>query len=202
MSNIQQITQDGGIMKVNISPGLSSKAVPKWKKGTKAFIYYQVYSVPLEGERAQKLKEADQRHETNKNIKGATGQMNKLNLSSLAANLHSTCSHKHDHDKTTKCTDKKCNQSAEEQKKTYKGPDPRFERVLLADNRRDDTSPLELKTNMGFTFKGLELAVKSLKIGECAKFFMTSVYCDVSGRVQPVYALQTIISWLIVGVKH
>ncbi|KAI9189751.1 Aryl-hydrocarbon-interacting protein-like 1 [Blastocladiella emersonii ATCC 22665] len=169
-SKMEKVTDDGGIVKAVLRPPTEPAAEIRWVKGTNARLHYTVSTAPFVLANPPK-------------IKPASASKKK------AAHKHSSaCSHGHDHGDDHGC--------AAEEPKPIEPPKPgepvfaspsgvayRFDpsaRRVLADTARDDgeTELFELRMGRQFTFKALEAAVQTMRVGETSKFLVSPEYAE------------------------
>lgn len=143
------ITQDHGIFKLLVKQGDPCKAMPTYKKGSLALVRYIVHTVPL---KARGDKEIDQENV----FKSGTA------IISVAEML-----------KPQQCTEACCNNSDDHDHEEFHIDVSR--RCKVGSTEKE---PLEVHIGYGLSFTGLEIAIKTMRIGEVSKFVMTPTYAE------------------------
>lgn len=143
------ITQDHGIFKLVIEQGDPCKVMPSYKKGSLALVQYVVHTVPL---KASGNKEMDQ-----ENIfKSGTA------IISVADMI-----------KPQQCTEACCNNTDD-----YDHEELHIDVTRRCKVGSTGNEPLEVHIGYGLSFSGLEIALKTMRIGEVSKFVMTPAYAE------------------------
>ncbi|KAJ3045278.1 hypothetical protein HDV00_011150 [Rhizophlyctis rosea] len=153
-NNTTKITEDGGILKMTIRPPTSEVPSSRWTRGANARFHYttSAYLTPEDAEKFDTKEQCDH-HDHGHSQDG-----------------HDCKSHD-THGTHTDISTKKSLAS------------DRPIRKKVADSKEADLSkPFELRIGFNFSVKAFELCVKSMGIGEKARFLCLPEYCD--GYVQ------------------
>jgi hypothetical protein len=197
------LTSDGGMVKFVIKDGVDS--LPSWERGTNAQFHFRVYTIALPWSRPEpakpavpKKKRAPKADASAKKDPNATAQKKKKpSTADVFAKItemmrmknggggdgcgHSHGGHGHGHSHShsgshgPSC---KPTEDAAEKDKPAVPSEPT--RSLVADSRFTDPSkPFELRIGRSFSVTAFEIAVRTMKVGEVARFFCAPNYVDV-----------------------
>lgn len=157
---MEKVTPDGGVLKITLREGDATKPMPKWVRGANARFHYAVYAY---------LKENRDSHKPCAHVHSETGDNDD----------HSCCPKSHD----THQHDQHINGSI--------GPedDNRPVRQKVWDTREENPNePFELRIGYSFSVKGMEIAVKTMKVGERSRFLCFPEYSQVGGDLHSLWA--------------
>ncbi|KAI8893546.1 hypothetical protein BC833DRAFT_608016 [Globomyces pollinis-pini] len=173
----ESITPDGGIVKIPII----TKTGPKinWTKGFNAKFHYTVhaYIVPTN---------ADEK---------STDTTSEKDTHCCHDHSSSGSHHKHDHSCQTDSKQREellkskmemvekmlSNSKKKKVKNTSKlplNPAQKPVRTLISDSRKNDKNPFELRIGYSFSVTAMEIAIKTMKVGEKSRFLCMPEYCE------------------------
>jgi hypothetical protein len=162
--NSETITPDGGIIKIPIKEQKGGKLI-KWVKGINAKFHYKVYAYvfPI--------------------FDGSTNE-NTCQGHAHNEQSHSCCSNKKTKDEQLQekvdlikslLEPKKSKESAA----ILAEPKGKPVRTLVGDSRKNDEKPFELRIGYSFSVEAMEICIKTMKVGETARFLCMPDYCEV-----------------------
>ncbi|KAJ3277564.1 hypothetical protein HK104_003198, partial [Borealophlyctis nickersoniae] len=150
--DMEKITPDGGILKLTIRPGDLSAPPPEWSRGSNAKFHYTVHTYSRPGEAAEKG------HVHTKSC--SHGHSDHAVDGHNHTHIHT---HTHDHSETH-------NSRGEEQRPIRK---------KVGDSRDlDPEKPFELRIGFNFSVRAMEMCVKTMRVGEKARFLCMPQYCE------------------------
>ena len=176
-SNSYSIVPDGGIIKLPILEKASTKPI-EWRRGVKAIFHYSahVYLAPGSEDHS---KEANDPHD-------------QTNSKSCLNHTHSkSCSHEPEREISNRVSMiqellRKSSLSQEEKEKRkseyYRDSNDskvRPVRTMISNSRDNDPNPFELRIGYSFSVPAMEICIKTMQIGEKARFLCMPKYCEV-----------------------
>ncbi|KAJ3269092.1 hypothetical protein HDV01_001865 [Terramyces sp. JEL0728] len=170
----QNVTADGGIIKIPIVSQPERKEI-KWERGINAKLHYKAFAYLVPGQKEECKHDTDCVHKSHsfcgsdcKGEKDADRMKNKVELMQKLL----------DSSKITK----------DEKKETKIELDPNLKpvRQQVSNSRDLQPFPFELRIGYSFSVKAIELCIKTMKIGERARFLCMPEYCDGFSQLESV----------------
>jgi tetratricopeptide (TPR) repeat protein len=160
----KSITPDGGIVKIPIVEKKEAKSI-QWSRGMNAKFYYKAFAyITPQGEEKQEHSEKCGSHckhseEEKQEILKKKADMLKMLLDGKP---------------------KKASQQEQSD------PSKRPIRTLISNSRENDPEPFELRIGYSFSVSAMEIGIKTMKVGEKARFLCMPEYCEGFAQLESV----------------
>ncbi|KAJ3319609.1 hypothetical protein HDV06_006171 [Boothiomyces sp. JEL0866] len=173
-SENQNVTPDGGIIKIPIVSRPEGKDI-KWTRGINAKFHYKAFAYLLPGQKEECNHETDCAHKSHSFCgSDCTGEKKNDHMKNKIELMQKLL----DSSKISK-DDKK-------QPKVELDPNLKPVRQQVSNSRDLQPTPFELRIGYSFSVKAMELCIKTMKIGERARFLCMPEYCDGFSQLESV----------------
>ena len=192
--NSESLTGDGSIVKLPIKSQPSQPSI-KWRKGVNARFHYSCHAYITPKPKKQPDETATAEHKKGDDCKDA--HCHKPGHQHAHQHSHQGC---HDCGSSESAMQKKVDmikdllekttldkkkkkmkeRSSSEQLKEEAPLDPNSKpvRTLISESKNNDPKPFELRIGYSFSVTAMEICIKSMKVGERARFLCMPQYCD------------------------
>jgi hypothetical protein len=162
----ESIVPDGGIVKLPLVSMPNNSSI-KWKRGTNALFHYVAYAYisPCQHESAE-IHNCNESHCCGKNHdRDAELQRKTKMLEELFSK--------------TKLSDQEKKKNREDAYREPENHEKKPVRTLIANSKDNDESPFQLRIGYKFAVTAMEICIKTMKVGEKARFLCMPQYCEV-----------------------
>lgn len=169
------LTADGGLVKLLVTTGDPCKPPPKWEKSTKAVFHYKVFTIPYE-----------QKQDAENWFKHGLALVD-LDSEQVA-------------DSDVQDLGRSESGKAVNLNRHPSRVDPN-RRTLIGDSKRWDKRPFELRIGKGFSVEAMEVAVKTMRIGEVSRFFCLPKYAEVRSGDLLYFSEAKVLAVYTIGIR-
>ena len=183
--NSESLTGDGSIVKLPIK-SFPSKPKINWRKGVNARFHYTAYAYITPKPKNEQVNCEGKDSDCSKSHCHQTGHGHKhcgTSEESLKKKMEMI------NDILEKSKSKKSKEKSKEDAKQADIPlDPALKpvRTLISDSSKNNTKPFELRIGYSFSVTAMEIGIKSMKVGEKARFLCMPQYCDAFVQLETV----------------
>ncbi|KAJ3179829.1 hypothetical protein HDU87_002397 [Geranomyces variabilis] len=207
---MEPIVPDAGILKITLREPVANQPPPNWVRGANARFHYSVFIYTPEEQPHPHPHPAPGEHDkcssgNGGGVKKGTAKMGKgdgggggRNCGHTHAHVHKQTAARPSHpspprlsemvDKAAGLAGSSDARADADDASSSAEPFPRPVRRKVGDTREDTPdAPFELRIGYKFSVTAMELAVKSMRVGEKARFLCMPQYCEVNQELDPLF---------------